>query len=387
MVVLQMGATLILLIVSGLFARTLAGYAAIELGFNPDRVLTVTINAGQAGFGPDEARTIYGDLRRRFASIPGVVAVGMSESAILGDGSSTTTVVPVGREGRGSVPVLNVGPGFLSAMEVPLTRGREIGEIDTRPDAKPVVVVSDAYARAYFGDANPIGQIVRVPNDSDRVAALGFEIVGVARDVRYGRLLGERPRVVYVPFSHAIFDEPAEMVFEIRTMSDPLQYEPTVRQMVHGASSRIPIVRVATQASLIDRLIATPILLTRLSVTFAILALAIAVVGLYGSVAYDVARRTPEIGVRVALGARRGQIVRLVLGNVFVLAATGIVLGVPGALFVSTFARTYLFGVTSSDPLTIAAATGVLLGAALVAAYAPARAAARLDPTSALRRE
>jgi predicted permease len=386
-VVVQMGATLILLIVSGLFARTLAGYAAVDLGFNPDRVLTVRVDAKQAGFGTDDAMTIYGDLQRRFASVPGVIAVGMSESAILGDGTSTTTVVPAGREAKASVPVLNVGPGFLSAMEVPLARGREIGEIDTRPGAKPVVVVSEAYARAYFGDANPVGQILRIPNDSDRVAALRFEIVGVARDVRYGRLLVERPPVVYVPFSQTIFDELRQIVFEIRTSSDPSRHEPAVRQIVHDASSRLSITRMATQASLIDRVIATPILLTRVCVTFAILALAIAVVGLYGSVAYDVSRRAPEIGVRMALGARRGQIVRLVLGNVLVLAAAGIVLGVPGALFAATFAKAYLFGVTSGDPLTIAAAAGVLLSATLIAAYAPARAAAGLDRTSALRGE
>ena len=387
MVVLQMGATLVLLVVSGLFARTLASYAAVDLGFNPHGVLTVMVNATQGGFDAQGAITIYGDLRRQLAAMPGVVAVGVSDMAILGDGRSFTTVVPAGREPKDSVPVLNVGAGFLDAMEVPLARGRAIGEVDTRPGAKPVVVVSEAYARAYFGDANPLGQLVTIPNDSGSAAALGFEIVGVARDVRYGRLLGERAPVVYVPFSQMIFDELRAMVFEIRTNSDPSSYEKPVRQIVHDTSPRIPITRVATQTALIDRLIATPILLTRLCVTFALLALAIAVVGLYGTVAYDVSRRTPEIGVRMAMGASRGQIVRLVLGNVFVLAAAGVVLGVPGALFASTFAKAYLYGVTSRDPLTIAAATSVLLGAALIAAYAPARAAARLDPTSALRRE
>jgi predicted permease len=385
LVVVQLGATLVLLVVSGLFARTLAGYAAVDLGFNPNRLLTVTVNARQGGFDAGGALTIYRDLRRQFAAMPGVVAVTLSGSAILGDGTSVTTVVPVGREPKDSVPIMSVGAGFLATMQVPIAHGRDIGDMDT-PGAKPVVVVSEAYAREYFGDANPLGQLVSIPHDSARVAALRFEIVGVARDVRYGRLLVEHPPLVYVPFMQ-ISDEFGEMVFAIRTSSDPSSYEKPVRQIVHDASSRIPITRMATQTSLIDRLIATPILLTRLCVTFAILALTIAVVGLYGSVSYDVSRRTPEIGVRIALGARRGQIVRLVLGNVFALAAVGVVLGVPGALLASSFARAYLFGVTDRDPLTIVAATGVLLGAALVAAYSPARAAARLDPTSALRRE
>jgi predicted permease len=387
LVVVQMGATLVLLVVSGLFARTLAAYAAVDLGFNPNGVLTVRINAAQAGFDAHDAVTVYGDLRRQFAAMPDVVAVGMSEGAILGDGTSSTTVVPSDRESGKSVSVLNVGPGFLAAMEVPLARGREIDEDDVRSGARPVVVVSQAYARAYFGDANPLGQFVRIPNDSARVASLSFEIVGVTRDVRYGSLLVERPPVVFVPFSQMIFERLGAMVFEIRTRADPSGHEKAVRQIVRAASSRIPVTRVATQTSLIDRLIATPILLTRLCVTFALLALTIAAVGLFGSVAYDVSRRTPEIGVRMAFGAGRGQIVRLVLGNVFALAAAGVAIGVPGALLASTFATAYLFGVTSRDPLTLVSSTGVVLGAALIAAYAPARAASRVDPTSALRRE
>jgi predicted permease len=387
MVVLQMGATLVLLVTAGLFARTLANFAAVDLGFNPDRVLTVMLNAKQAGFDDAGAAGIYRELRSRFAAMPGVVAVGMSDMALLGDGSSSTTVVPVGSDAKESCSILNIGAGFFRTMEVPLVTGRELEETDERPGAKPVVVVSEAYAQQYFGTTSVLGQLLVVPTEGRRGAALDFEIVGVVRDVRYGRLLSERPAIVYVPFNYAIFGSLRAMVYEIRTSLAPASQQKTVRQIVHDVNSRIPITRVAMQTSLIDRLIATPILLTRLCVTFAILALTIAVVGLYGSVAYDVSRRRREIGVRMALGARRGQVVRLVLGNVFVLAVAGIVLGVPGALFVSKFAEAYLYGVTRRDPMTIAAAVGVLLGAALIASYAPARAAARLDPTTALRQE
>jgi macrolide transport system ATP-binding/permease protein len=387
LVALQLGATLVLLVAAGLFTRTLASYAALDLGFDPNRVLTVMVNARQAGFDDAGATAIYRDLRGRFAAMPGVVSVGMSDSALMGDGRSSTTVVPAGQKAEGSSFILKVGGGFFRTMAIPIVRGREIDESDERAGAKPVVVVNEAYARARFGGEAALGQRVRIPNDSARIAALDFEVVGIARDIRHGRLLVEHQPIVFVPFSLAIFGGVRQMVFEIRTSADPSSHEKAVRQIVHDASPRMPITRVATQASLIDRLIAAPILLTRLCVTFAILALTIAVVGLYGSVAYDVSRRVPEIGVRMALGASQGDVVRMVFGRVIGLAAAGVALGVPGALFASAFAETYLFGVTTRDPLTIAAASVVLLLAAFIASYAPARAAARLNPTLALRRE
>jgi predicted permease len=385
MVVLQMGGTLVLLVTAGLFARTLANFAAVDLGFNPNGVLTVTLDATQAGFDEAASAQVYRDLRRRLSALPEFVSVGMSDMTLLGDGTSSTTVVPAGRTSTGSSAIMHVGAGFFRTMEVPIIRGRDIMEDDEKAGATPVVVVSEAYARAHFGEENPLGQLLNIPDESPELARMNFEIVGVARDVRYGRLLDERPRVVFVPLR--VFAGEGQMVLAIRTRSDPTSSEKTIRQIVRETSSRIPITRVATQASLIDRLIPTPILLMRLCVTLAFLALTIAVVGLYGSVAYDVSRRTREIGVRMALGARRAQVIRLVVGNVFVLAAAGIVLGVPAALFASKFAEAYLYGVTPRDPTTIAAAVGVLLGAACLASYAPARAAATLNPTTALRNE
>jgi predicted permease len=387
LVALQMGATLVLLVAAGLFARTLASFAAVDLGFDPNRVLTVMVNAKQAGFDDAGATAIYRDLRTRFAAIPGVEAVGFSDAALMGDGRSFTTVVPAGHKPEESSAILQVGAGFFRTMGIPIVRGRDIDEQDEHPGAPPVVVVSEAYARANFRGEHALGQRVQIPNDSPNVAKLDFEIVGIARDVRYGRLLLEPQPIVFVPFSRAIFGNLREMVYELRTSTDPSGYERTVRHVVHDLSSRIPITRLVTQGRLIDQLIATPILLSRLCVTFAILALTIAVVGLYGSVAYDVSRRVPEIGLRMALGASRGDVIRLVLGHVLVLAAAGVALGVPAALFASKFAEGFLYGVTPRDPLTIAAAVGVLLLAALVASAAPARAAARLNPTLALRRE
>ena len=345
--------------------------------------MTITVNAPQAGLDDAGSTALYLDLRNRFAAMPGVIGVGMSDSALVADERMLTSVVPVGLPSRGATFALNVGTGFFQTLGIPIVKGRDLDERDNRLGAKPVAVVSESYARAYFGDASALGRIVKMP-----LPRGALEIVGVARDAHYYALRVDRPQpVVYVPFSLAIFGGLGKMVYEIRTASDPAAYGHTARQIVRDANSRVPIVRVATQSSLIDRMIAPQILLTRLCTTFAILALVIAVIGLYGTVAYDVSRRTREIGVRMALGADGRQVVRLVLGDVIALAAAGVALGVPAALVASKAANAYLYGVTNRDPVTIVTATTVLLAAALIASYAPARAASRLNPTIALRRE
>ena len=177
------------------------------------------------------------------------------------------------------------------------------------------------------------------------------------------------------------------MVFELRTAGDPLAYVNAVREIVRRADPRVPVSDVNTQAAEIDHGISEEIALARLCTMFALLALAIACVGLYGTVAYNVARRTGEIGIRVALGARQGRLVWMVLREVLVLAAAGIAISVPAALAASKLVESFLFGMKGNDPRTIGAAVAVLLMAAMVAAYLPARRAARVDPMVALRNE
>lgn len=383
LVVLQIGATLVILVAAGLFARTLMNFSAINLGFAPDHLLTVTVNAKQGGMNDAESAQLYRDLRKLFVAMPGALSVGMSDSALVGDERMMTSVVVPGHDpNTGGTLVLNVGPGFFRTQEIPIVSGRDLDERDDRQGAHPVAIVSEAYAHATFGDASAVGQIVRVP-----VPNGSLQIVGVARDARYYDPLAERPPVVYVPFHLAIFGGLDKMVYEIRTNGDPSTYERTARQIVHDANARVPIVRVATQTSLIDRTIAPQILLSRLCAAFAMLALVVAIVGLYGTVAYDVSRRTAEIGIRMALGAADRQIVRLVLGDVLALTVAGVAVGVPAALAAAKLANVYLYGITSHDPVTIIAAVSILLTASLIASYVPARSASRLNPTVALRRD
>jgi len=387
LVVAQIAVTLVFLVAAGLFARTIANLESIDVGFNRDRLLTVTLNARQAGLTNDAAIAFYRDLRTRFAALPGVTSVGLSDMAMIGDGRSMDMVVANGGEPKGSL-IMNAGGGFFAAMQIPLVMGRAFDDRDDRPGAKPVAIVSQTFARANFGTANPLGQPLELHNPTPKVAGLTFEIVGVARDTRYASLSVVGTPLVYFPFSSAIWGNIGQMVYEIRTNADPAaSAERAIRDIVHDANAGVPISRVATQATLIDQTIGQQMFLARLCAAFALLALTIAVIGLYGTVAYDVAQRTAEIGIRMALGAGRGRVLAMVIGDVLMLTALGLAMGIPAALAASTLATSFLFGLTSHDPVTLAAAVGGLVGAALAASYLPARAASRLNPTTALRHE
>jgi len=192
---------------------------------------------------------------------------------------------------------------------------------------------------------------------------------------------------VYVPFNQGSYYPVDEMTFALRTSGDPLRYVNTVREIVHQADPRVPVTNVKTQAAQIDQTMNQEILFANLCTGFAILALVIACVGLYGTMAYTVARRTGEIGIRMALGAQRGAVVWMVLREVFVLATAGLALSVPTALGASKLVESFLFGVKPNDPWALMMAVAILLSAALLAGYVPARKASRIDPMIALRHE
>jgi ABC-type antimicrobial peptide transport system permease subunit len=193
--------------------------------------------------------------------------------------------------------------------------------------------------------------------------------------------------VVYIPFNQGSYYPVDDMTFALRTSGDPLRYVNTVREIVHQADSRVPVTNVKTQAAQIDQTMNQEIIFARLCTGFAILALVIACIGLYGTTAYTVARRTGEIGIRMALGAQRGVVVWMVLRQVLVLAAVGLAISVPTALGTSKFIESFLFGVKPNDPVALTLAVAILLSAALLAGYVPARKASRIDPMTALRHE
>jgi predicted permease len=385
LVVAQIAISLLLLVAAGLFVRTLTNLQSIPLGFNRDSVLLFELNAPQAGYPEARVAALYADLRRRLTEVPGVRDVTLSHASLIRAGRGHPVTVN-GQPTRGT-RILYAGPRFFTTMQIPMLRGREIADSD-RQGTPPVAVVSDLFARRNFGDADPVGRHIEVGGSMKAGGApLVLEIVGVAATARYGGLKYEIPPVVYVPYAQIPPPVLREMTFALRTDGDPLRHVAAVRQIVHEADARVPVTSVKTQAADIDQTINQEIVFARLCSAFAILALVIACVGLYATMAYAVACRTSEIGLRMALGAGRGVVIWMVLREVCVLAAVGLAIGVPAALGTSRLIESFLFGVRPNDPRALALAAVILLTAAFVAGYGPARRASRVDPMVALRHE
>jgi predicted permease len=380
LVVAQIAISLLMLVGAGLFVRTLSNLQSVPLGFNRDNVLLFEVNAPQAGYPAANVQAFYAELRRRLSEIPGVHKATLSHASLIRAGRShPVTVNGVRAQGH---RILHAGPGFFTTMQIPLLRGREIDEGD-RQGSLPVAVVSDLFARTYFGDKDPLGQRLTVGGSSP----IEPEIVGVAATARYGGLKGSVPPVVYLSYAQIPASQVRQMIFALRTDGDPLDYIGTVREIVRAADPRVPVTNVKTQAADIDQTINQEMVFARLCTAFAILALVISCVGLYGTMAYTVARRTREIGIRMALGAPRRGVIWMVLREVCVLAAVGLAIGLPAAFGASRFIESFLFATKANDPRALGVAVAILLGAALVAGYGPARRASRVDPTVALRDE
>ena len=397
LVVSQMGICLLLLFGAGLFVETLMNLRSLDMGFRRENILLFKINARQAGHGNPEILSFYNDLEKRLAAIPGVRSASMANSPLIGDGAWGWPVVPLGKErpekapsGHGSgasrtaTRVLGTGPGFFSTTHIPLQAGREFDDRD-RVGSPPVAIVNEAWAKVNFGGENPVGQ--HVISYGLRMKPQQLLIVGLAKNARYDDLTGEFPAVVYLDVQQNLDVPVDEMTFFLRTAGDPSQYSAAVREIVHQADARIPVAGLTTQAAQIGREMSQETLFARLCTAFATLALAIACVGLYGTTGYAVARRTGEIGIRMALGAQRAAVVWMVLRGVLTLAILGLAISLPVALGASKLVESLLFGVKPGDPIALTAAVAILLGAALAAGYLPARKASRIDPMLAVRHE
>jgi len=383
LVVAQVAFTLLILVTAGLFLRTLSNLESIDVGFNREQVLAVTVNARQAGHRGPEILTFYDRLRSEFAAIPGVRSVTLSDSALLGNGWSATGVKTSADPPKSSSAVLTVGPDFFATVQLSLLHGRGIDARD-RAGAPYVAVVNEAFARKYFGDADPIGRHVTLPR---RCATCDVEIVGLSANARYGRLREAPPATIFLSLDQEVWGPVGEVTYQLRTAGNPLGAALAVRTIVERADPRVPLAHLTTQRALVSSMFNQEETFARLCTAFAVLALTIACVGLYGTLSYGVARRTSEIGVRIALGARRATVVWMVLRDVLAMASIALAISVPVALAASKLVESFLFGMTRNDPAAFAAAAATLTVAMLLAGYIPARSASRIDPIAALRHE
>jgi len=383
LVVGQIAISFLILVAAGLFVRTLNKLHSVQLGYARENILLFSLNARQAGHRDPEIAIFYADLRKRFESIPGVSSATLSQSSIISAGRVGQAIrgaMKIGAVTIQGASVMAAGPRFLTTMQIPILAGREIDDRD-QTGSRPVAVISERLARTYFGNENPVGRRITLPDEKR-----DLEIVGVSANLRYGGLKNEEESAMTVFVAISQFS-PDRMTYALRVAGDPLTYVRSVHEIVREADSRIPVTNVVTQAAEIDRTISQEVTFAKLSTGFAVLALLIACVGLYGTVSYSVARQVGEIGIRMALGAQRGAVVWMVLRRVLLLAAVGLAISVPAALSASQLVKSFLFETQPNDPGTLALAGVVLLSAAILAGYAPARRASRIDPLAALRHE
>jgi predicted permease len=377
--VAQVALSLLLLVSAAIFDRTVASLHAIPLGFDREHVLLFTIRPSAVGYQGATALRLFESVHERLRHLPGVVGVGISQQP-LPSGGGTAALASVDGEPPGELAphavLTSVGPDFFKTMRIPIVSGREFTAADNA-GAPPVAIVNRLFVTTR-GLANPIGRMLKVGESR-------YTIVGVADNALTFNLKEDGRSAIY--FSYLQNGRTPQMTYEIRTAGDPLALAGSVREIVRQADSRLAIHEMKTQAVHIDQAISTEITLARLCSVFAALALLIACVGLYGTVAFNVARRTLEIGIRSALGATRRRIVWMVMRDVLVMAAAGLMIGLPLALAGSRYVKSFVYGIVPNDPVSIAAAIVLLFVAGLFAGLVPASRAARIDPLRAMRCE
>jgi predicted permease len=388
LVVSQVAMSLLLVVGAGLFVRTLRNLENVNLGFNRQNVLLFGIDPTQDGYKGERLAGLYQELQSRIEALPGVRSASLSGSTLVGGGVSISGITlpgdaPKSAEGSASRQVYfnSVGPQFFETMGVPLVLGRKIEERDTSTAPK-VAVINEALAHKYFGTSNPVGQRIAA-GDSKK---FDTEIVGVVGDTKYAQVREEVPPTIYYPYLQNL-EGVRLMHFEVRTAGDPKLMIPAVRHIVQSMDKNLPLFDVKTQVEQIDQTLFQERLFAKLSGFFGLLALVLACVGLYGIMAYEVTRRTHEIGIRMALGARRTAVFGRVVRDALVLAGIGMMIGIPAALAAGRVIASLLYGLRAADPLTLGGAALLMMAVTALAAYLPARRASNVDPMVALRYE
>ncbi len=385
LVAAQTGLSLMLMVSAGLFARTLYNLKGQNLGFRTDHLLAFEVNPKLNGYASTQILSLYDRLLGAIGSLPGVRAVACSHLGLLSDSNAGSNITVAGyrqKEGEDMNPNWDeVSPGYLSALGIPLISGRDFTAADAK-GAPKVAIVNEKFQRYFFGNESAVGHWFGFGAGNVK---LDIQIVGVAKDGKYSKVRQTTPRFIYLPYLQR--PEPPGMSFYVRTSQDPALAAGAVRREVQRLDPNLPINNLATMDQVIDDNIWLDRVVAALSMSFGLLATALAAIGLYGVLAYMVARRTREIGIRLALGATQATILRLVMTEVSLVAGAGIAIAIPVSLALTRYLKSQLFGLSTTDPVTFAGAALFLALVGIVAAYLPARRATRVDPVTALRYE
>ena len=383
LVTAQIGLSLLLVIGAVLFARSLYNLRTLDPGFRAEHLLEFSLDPSQSGYKDPQSIAFTDQLRQRLSALPGVQSVAAAETGLL-TGSHTGWTIDVEgyqrAEGENMHADVNaVSPGYFSTLGVPILMGRPIDASDTATSTK-VAVISEKAREYWFKERNPLGLHFRFGQNNPWI-----EIVGVVGDVKTSTLREQTRRFVYLPCTQDNNIE--QMRFYVRASQDAASLSPTIRAAVRQLDPRLPVFDLHTMELQVSTSLYTERMVAVLSVFFAALAALLAAIGLYGVMAYTVARRTGEIGIRMALGANSDNVLWLVMREVIAMAVIGVTVALPVAVALIRAIRSQLYGLSPTDPVTFISATVALCAIALLAGFVPALRASRIDPTRALRYE
>jgi predicted permease len=384
LVISQVALSLVLVVGAGLFLRSLVNLNHVDIGFNKQNVLRLQIDSSSVGYTPGEPREIALDqqIEERVGALPNVKAASFSAFTFHEGSWSSTVLVPGMNVGKDIHVKHNVvGNGYLATMQISLLAGRNFSASDTST-SQHVAIISDHLAKTLFPSGNPIGRHYRL--EEDDTPANDVTVIGIAKDVKFGDLTEEPVNLDYIPYIQHPWGFGD---FEVRYTGSFAPVAAAVQQTIHSIDRSLPITGVTTLDEQVARTLTDQRLVAQLSTFFGLLAVFLSSVGIYGLMSYLVNRRTNEIGIRMALGAARANVRWLVMREILALVALGVAIGIPAALAGNRFVANMIFGVKSTDPVSLLTAVALLLTVAIFAGYFPARRASRVDPMEALRYE